>query len=338
MFESRFARTVSVAVALAAVAAGCSSKPEAPSAPVVVDGSSTVYPISAAAAAEFLKKRPTQTVKVNSSSTGVGFERFCAGQADVADASRHITAAEAAACKASNVEFIEVPIAYDAISVIVHRANTFATSITVAELKTLWQASAQGKVTKWSQVRKGWPETEVHLIGPDDRSGTFDYFNEVVTGSPKDSRKDYKPFEDDERLVAAVQADELALGYVGFTYYERQEEALTAVAVDDLDEQIGPGPIEPTVSNVRRGVYRPLSRPLFIYVKVAALERPEVRQFVDFYARFTPEMVERVGGVRLNQRESELSLERLSKKITGTMFTTGGPEVSLQMRLTGTVR
>ena len=300
MSQSRLSRSVATVIVLAVVAAACSSKPEAPPAPVVVDGSSTVYPISAAAAAEFLKKRPQQMVRVNSSSTGVGLERFCAGQVDVADASRHITQAEAAACASAGVEFIEVPIAYDAISVVVHRANTWATSMTVAELTTLWQSGAQGKVTKWSQVRKGWPDREVHLVGPDDRSGTFDYFNEVITGAAKDSRKDYKPFDDDERLVAAVQADELALGYVGFTYYERQEETLQAVAVDDLDEQIGPGPIEPTVPNVRRGVYRPLSRPLFIYIKVAALARPEVQQFVDFYARFAPEMVERAGGVRLN--------------------------------------
>jgi phosphate transport system substrate-binding protein len=315
-------------------AAACG--PSAPaSAPIVIDGSSTLHPISVEAADQYRKKHPRQEITVGVTSTGVGLKRFCAGELDIADASRHVTADEAAACAAARVDFVELPVAYDAISLIVNRNNTWASSMIVGELKTLWAGPAEGVVTRWRQVREGWPDREIHLVGPDRESGTFAYFNEAISGAPTNSRKDYAGHEDDNDIVKAVEADELALGYVGFTYYMHEAERLKAVAIDDLVEDIGPGPIAPTLENVRRGVYRPLSRPLFIYVRASSLNRPEVQQFVEFYARFAPDIVERAGGVRLRPRESELALARITKRVLGTMFaapTTG--EVSLEQRMT----
>ena len=309
--------------------------PEPAGRPIVVDGSSTVFPLSQEAVAEYRKVHSQQVVNVTSSSTGVGLKRFCAGELDLADASRHITAAEIAVCSAAKVEFVELPVAFDAISIVVNRANSWATSITVAELKKLWEPSADGRVKRWSQVRTGWPNREIHLVGPDSESGTFDYFNEVISGGPKSSRKDYAAYVDDNKLMSAVEADELALGYVGFSYFDREKDKAKALAVDDLDEQIGPGAVELNATNVRRGIYRPLSRPLLVYVRASSLDRPEVRQFMEFYLAFESDIVGRAGGgLQLSPREVELTIERLKKRITGTMF--AGPnesDVSLQMRL-----
>jgi phosphate transport system substrate-binding protein len=293
-----------------------------------------VFPLTEAIAADFRQKHPTQVVNVSSSSTGVGLERFCRGELDIADASRPMTQAEVQACASAGVTFIEMPVAYDAICVVVHPSNDWAGSMTTAELKMLWQHEAEGKVTRWSQVRKGWPDRDIRLFGPDGQSGTFDYFNEVINGAAKNSRRDYQGHVDDNRIIAAVEADADALGYVGFTYYEHDRSKLRAVAIDDLDERIGPGAVEPTLNNVGRGVYRPLSRPLFIYIRAASLDRPEVKQFAEFYGRFALDVAGRVGGVSLTARESELALARLNKRVTGTMFADPDEgDASLQMRL-----
>ena len=323
-----------VLVALAFGSAACGSS-EPAGKPIVIDGSSTVYPITQEAVADYHKKHAQQVIDVSVSSTGAGLKRFCAGELDLADASRHITAAEITACASAKIDFVELPVAYDAISVVVNRANSWATSITVAELKTLWEPAAEGRVKQWSQVRTGWPARDIHLVGPDSESGTFDYFNEVIIGAPKSSRKDYSANVDDNKLIAAVEADELALGYVGFTYFDREKAKVTALAVDDLDEQVGPGPVELNANNVRRGIYRPLSRPLLIYVRASSLDRPEVREFVEFYLRFASTIVGRAGGgLQLSPREGELAMERLTKRVTGTMFAVGDEgDVSLQMRL-----
>jgi phosphate transport system substrate-binding protein len=334
MSASRLCLIGASIVLLPFAAPGCStSTPAAP--PIIIDGSSTVYPISEAVVADFRKKHSRQDIQVGLSSTGAGLKRFCANELDIADASRHINADEVAACSTAKVEFVELPIAYDAISVIVNRNNTWAATITVAELKRLWEPSAQGKVTRWSQVRDGWPDREIRLVGPNDESGTFNYFNEAITGGPTSSRKDYAAHVDDHNIVKTIESDELALGYVGFPYYMQEAERLKAVAIDDLDEMIGPGAIEPTFENVRRGVYAPLSRTLFIYVKASSLERPEVQQFVDFYARFATDIATRAGAIALRPRESELVRDRLQKRVLGTMFATPlKDDISLQRRLT----
>src|SRR5262245_45058725 len=222
--------------------AGACSSPEPAGTPIVIDGSSTVHPISTAIADEYRKKHQRQPITVTSSSTGVGLKRFCAGELDVADASRNITDAEMSECAKASVAFVELPIAYDAISIIVNPKNSWASSITVPELKKLWQPAAEGKIKRWNQVRSSWPDKEIHLFAPDDQSGTFDYFNQEITGAPKSSRKDYGPYADHKKIIEAVEADELALGYLSFTYFERenQKDKIKALALDDLDERIGP--------------------------------------------------------------------------------------------------
>jgi phosphate transport system substrate-binding protein len=313
--------------------AACGS-PASPPAAIVIDGSSTVHPISEAVAAEYRKTNAEQPITVGLSSTGVGLRRFCAGEIDIADASRHMTADEIAACAGAGVEFVEMPVAYDAICVIVNRSNTWARSMTVADLKTIWAPAAEGRVTRWRQVRKNWPDEEIHLSGPDAESDMFDFFNEMINGGAKKSRTDYTGHVDDNGIIDAVERDEFALGYVGFIYYAREAERLAAVAVDDLDQLIAPGAIEPALDEISRGMYRPLSRPLFVYVNAASLDRPEMGRFVSYYARFAPEIVERIGGVPLNRFEAELAQSRAAARMLGTMF--ANPEehdMSLHMRL-----
>jgi phosphate transport system substrate-binding protein len=305
-----------VSAALAVVTTACGAPPP----PIVIEGSSTLHPITAEAVKQYGERHGGQPFTLRETSTGAGLAKFCAGELDIADASRHITAEELAACRQVNVTFVEVPIAYDAISVVVNRSNTWAASMTVPELRKVWEPGAEGRVMKWSQVRQGWPDREIHLYGPDRQSGTFDYFTEAIVGRPKQSRGDYKADTDDTKLVAAIEADELGLGYFGYTYFNAQKDRLRGVAINDLDDEVGPGAIEPTAMNVRRGVYSPLSRTLFLYVKAAALDRDEVRKFVEFYIRLSPEVAERAGGVRLNAGESDLALARLTKRTLGTMF------------------
>jgi phosphate transport system substrate-binding protein len=307
---------VLVSAALAVVTVGCGAPPP----PVVIEGSSTLHPITAEAVKQYGVQHGGQPFTLRESSTGAGLAKFCAGELDIADASRHITAEELAACEKTGITFVEVPVAYDAISIVVNRSNTWAADMTVPELKKLWEPNAEGRVTKWSQIRQGWPEREIHLYGPDRESGTFDYFTEVIVGKAKASRGDYKADADDTKLVAAVEADELGLGYFGYTYFNAQKDRLRGLAINDLDDEIGPGAIEPTAMNVRRGVYSPLSRTLFLYVKASALDRAEVRKFVEFYIRLSPEVAERAGGVRLNAGESDLALARVTKRTLGTMF------------------
>jgi phosphate transport system substrate-binding protein len=304
----------------ALAAAACASEGPPPP-PIVIDGSSTLHPITKQAADQFRKKHPRQEIVVGATSTGAGLKRFCAGELDLADASRPISADEQAACQKNGVAFLEVPIAYDAISVIVHPTNTWATSITVAELKQLWAPAAERKVTKWNQIRKDWPERAVHLFGPDSQSGTFDYFTEAVCGASRASRTDYEASADHGKIVAQVAADELGIGYVGYPHFEAHKDTVHAVAIDDLDDEIGSGAIAPSPLNVRRGVYRPLSRTLFLYARAASMERQEFRAFVESYARFAHEIADQAGGVRLNSRESELALARITKRVLGSMFT-----------------
>jgi phosphate transport system substrate-binding protein len=309
------------------IGAGACGKPAAP---IVIDGSSTLHPMTVQAVQQYGKQH-SQPFDVKSSSTGAGLARFCAGEIDIADASRHITQDEASTCGIRGVAFVEVPIAYDAISVVVNKANDWAASMTVPELKKLWEPAADGRVVKWSQIRAGWPDREVHLYGPDRESGTFDYFTETIVGRSKSSRTDYRANADHLKVAEGVQADDLGLGYLGYTYFHQRESMLRGVAINDLDDEVGPGAIEPSAINVRRGVYSPLSRTLFLYVKAAALDRDEVRRFVEFYIRLSPELAERAGGVRLNGGESELALARVTRRTLGTMFLSNGdPRWTLQ--------
>jgi phosphate transport system substrate-binding protein len=319
---ARILRT-SVLASLVLVAA-CRANP--PGDPITVDGSSTVFPLSEAVALDFMRANRGLTVNVAFTGTVEGFQRFCRGQLDIVDASRPITADERRACADAGVVFVELPVAHDAVTVIVNPANAWAASMTVAELRALWEPAAEGRVTTWRQVRSEWPDRPIALFGPGRESGTFDYFTEVVTGVLDASRKDYTASADDQAIVDGVAADPGALGYVGYSYFERNRDRLKALAVDDLDDGIGRGPIEPSPSNVGRGVYRPLGRPLFIYVNAERADRSEVTAFVQLYLRSAGALAPTVDMIPLMGTAYDLSGQRFARKITGSMFE--GPDAA----------
>ena len=278
---------------------------------VTLDGSSTVFPISEAVAEEFQKVDRNVRVTVGISGTGGGFQKFCRGEIDIADASRPISASEVAACEKSGVGYIELPIAYDGIAIAANPKNSWASHITVAELKTLWGPEAQGKVTRWSHVRKGWPDREIHLFGAGVDSGTYDYFTEAITGKAKSSRGDFTSSEDDNVLVQGIGNDELALGFLPFAYFEENSARLKLLPVD---EGKGAGPITPTPETIEKGTYRPLSRPVFIYVSKKAAARPEVQRFVEFFLKHADSLVREVNYVSLGAASYTSSAEKFAQE------------------------
>lgn len=302
------------------VAAACGGAQPGRGAVIDIDGSSTVFPITEAVAEDFMVANPGSRVTVGESGTGGGFQKLCRGETVVSDASRPIKQSEIDACAAAGISFIELPVAYDGLTVVVNGANDWAPSMTVAELKTLWQPGAQGTVSRWNQVRPGWPDEEIHLFGPGVASGTFDYFTEAINGEAKASRGDYTSSEDDNVLVQGVAGDRLALGYFGLAYYEQNQDKLKAVGIDDGNPDNGDGPVLPSIATVKGGTYRPLSRPLFIYVSTAALDRGEVQSFIEFYLHDGPALAAEVGYVPLSDSEQALVRERFAARTTGTMY------------------
>lgn len=287
---------------------------------IAIDGSSTVYPITEAVAEDFKKSNAGLQVTVGFSGTSGGFKKYCRGEIAIANASRPVSAGEIEACGAAKIGLVELPVAYDGLAVVVHPKNTWATSMTVAELKKVWEPAAQGKVMQWSQIRAGWPAKDIHLFGAGVDSGTFDYFTEAINGKAKSSRGDYTSSENDNILVQGVSGDEYALGYMGLAYYEENKGALKLVGVDDGNPANGAGAILPSFDTVRDGTYRPLSRPLLIYVNPANLARPEVQKFVDFYLENTGALSKEVGYVSLTDSELALVKARLAARTQGTMF------------------
>ena len=334
-------RLLSIALAglVASALTGCGrdSAPGNASELIAIDGSSTVYPVTEAVAEAFQARTPAARITVGESGTSSGLQRFCRNEIVIADASRPISTTEIDACAKANINYIEIPVAYDGLAVVVNPKNTWVDSMTVAELKRLWEPTAQGKITRWNQIRTNWPDREVHLFGPGVASGTFDYFNEAINGNSKASRGDYTSSEDDNVLVQGVSGDELALGYFGLAYYEQNKERLRLVPIDDGKPENGAGPILPAFESVRAGTYRPLSRPLFIYVNVGALDRPVVQQFVDFYVAAPNDLIQRVGYVPLTDGEKQLIRDRFQKRTTGTIFThqEGSQPMTLEERLKG---
>lgn len=296
------------AVAMAFTAAACASDRPAttgPSGTVMVDGSSTVYPVTEAVAEEFtLEMGRAVRVMVGISGTGGGFKRFCTGETDLSNASRAISASERDLCAEHGVEFLELPIAYDGLTVAVNRENEFAACLTVEELKRIWAPGSE--VRRWSDVRGSWPGEPIRLYGPGTDSGTFDYFTEAVVGEEKASRADFTASEDDNVLVQGVAGDRYSLGYFGYAYYEQNRERLRPVAVDG-----GEGCVAPSPETIRSGAYRPLSRPLFLYVSRAALERPEVGAFLRFYMENAEALVPEAGYVPLESASYRENLRRL---------------------------
>jgi phosphate transport system substrate-binding protein len=329
---------VAVIVFVALSLAGCSREggdgTGAGSQVIAVDGSSTVFPVTEAVAEEFQRANPGTRVTVGLSGTGGGFQKFCRDEIDVADASRPIKPSEAEACRTANVEYLEIPVAYDGLAVVVHPSNQWASSMTVAELKRVWEPGAQGRLTRWNQIRPSWPDREIHLFGPGVDSGTFDYFTEVIVGNSGQSRGDYTSSEDDNVIVQGVGGDENALGYFGYAYYEENKSKLKLVAIDDGDDSNGEGPVLPSPDSVKNGTYRPLSRPIFIYPKLKALSRPEVDAFIRFYLDNGAPLVREVGYIPLSDSEYAMVRKRVASRTTGTMYEGGDPKMTLEQRLT----
>lgn len=285
---------------------------------VKIDGSSTVFPITEAVAEEFQKaKKGTVQVTVGISGTGGGFKKFCRGEIDISNASRPILDKEMADCKAAGIKYIELPVAFDALTLVMNPKNSFLKQVTVAELKTMWEPAAQGKVLKWNQVNAAWPDTGLKLFGPGADSGTFDYFTEAVVGKAKSSRGDFTASEDDNVLVQGVSRDAGALGYFGFAYYLENKDKLKAVPV--VNPKTGKA-VEPSLEAVISGDYQPLSRPIFIYVNAASVDKPEVKEFVEFYLKNGAALTKEVKYVPLTDADYKHALDNFTKKKTGTAF------------------
>ena len=284
---------------------------------VKVDGSSTVYPITEAVAEEFLKmKKQAVQVTVGISGTGGGFKKFCRGETDVSDASRPISAKEMQACAEAGIKYVELPVAFDALTVVVNPKNTWIKELKVEELKKMWEPAAQAKITQWNQVNPAWPNAPLKLFGPGADSGTFDYFTDAINGKEKASRGDFTASEDDNVLVQGVSRDVNALGYFGMAYYEENKDKLRAVPIVDK----GGKAVGPSLETVMDGTYQPLARPIFIYVSDKAMQRPEVNEFIQFYLKNAPDLVKEVGYVPLAKKHYDMALRNFTTKKLGTGF------------------
>jgi len=291
--------------------------------------SSTLNPITNSIAAEFAKEHPNVHVQF-ANGLGGGLQKFCSGDIDVANSSRPIRRDEIVACEQKGIEFIEEPVAYDAVVVAVNPQNTWADYLTITELKTLWGIDAQAKITKWSQIRKGWPDREIHLFSPSMDSGTYDFFTRAVTGLAGVARGDSSAIDDTDVLAKGVSLDPLALSFFSLVGYEGYKDVLRVVPIDSQDPKHPAGPVMPTNTTVSDGTYQPLSRPLFIYVKVQSLAVPEIAAFLDFYVKHATTVVAPAHYLPLPERVYELASERLRKRITGTMFDGTGAHIGVR--------
>ncbi len=299
---------------------------------VKIDGSSTVYPVTEAVAEEFqAETRGKIRVTIGVSGTGGGFKKFCTGETDISNASRPIKPTEVKRCKEGKVEYIELPVSYDGLAVVVNPANDWAAQMTTGELKKLWEPEAQGKVMKWNELRDGWPDKEIHLFGPGVDSGTFDYFTEAIVGESGASRGDYTASEDDNVLVQGISTDKYALGFFGVAYYEYNKDKLKIVPIDDGNDANGKGPVPASYDNVLRGTYQPLSRPLFIYVSKKSSEKPEVKEFIEFYIENAAFLSKDVGYVSLPEEAYGLIARRFNKGVTGSLFGGKGSQVGVKI-------
>jgi phosphate transport system substrate-binding protein len=280
---------------------------------VQLDGSSTVFPISEAVAEDFGTVAPKVRVTVGVSGTGGGFKKFVNQEIDISDASRPIKASEAAKAVAAGIEFIELPVAYDGISLVVSLENDWVDYLTVAELNQIWQPDST--VTTWKDVRLEWPAETIRLYGPGTDSGTFDYFTGVVNGKEQASRGDFTASEDDNVLVQGISGDKYSLGYFGFAYYIENIDKLRAVPI--LGEN---GIVAPTVVTINNGTYAPLSRPIFIYVNKSALDRREVAEFVEYYLENAGKLAGEVGYIALPASVYQAAKDRVAQKITGSAY------------------
>lgn len=306
-----------VAAGLATLATGANAATQS----IRIDGSSTVYLITEAVAEEYRGVKPDVQITVGISGTGGGFKKFTAGELDAAGASRPIKPKEIDGALQGGVQFVELPVAYDGLSVVINPQNTWATSMTVAELKAMWEPGS--KVRTWADVRAGWPDRPIRLYGAGTDSGTFDYFTEAIVGSSRASRSDYTASEDDNMLVQGVAGDKDAIGYFGFAYYEENKDRLKIVAIDG-----GKGPITPSVTTIGDGSYAPLSRPIFLYVRKTS--QPHVREFVEFYLDHAAELSADVGYVALPPRIYAAAKRRFANGVYGSAMAKAAPGASLE--------
>ena len=284
---------------------------------IKIDGSSTVYPITKEIAERFqVSKKEPVAIDVEFSGTGGGFDKFCRGETDISNASRPIQLDEMAACNQAEVRYIELPVAFDALTVVVNPQNDWLDSITLEELEKIWSPAAEQKITRWNQIRSSFPDQPLNLYAPGTDSGTFDYFTEAVMGEAGASRTDYTASEDDDILVKEVSQDPNALGYFGLAYYEQRADEMKAVAIDS-----GNGAILPSRETVEQAQYQPLARPLFIYINaVSAQNNPALRQFIDFYLEQAPETVNEVGYVPLPEEAYHIDKVTFHRGEVGTVF------------------
>ncbi|MEZ6022312.1 MAG: PstS family phosphate ABC transporter substrate-binding protein [Hyphomonadaceae bacterium] len=320
----KYASHAAIAAVLAFALAACGGEGQSGAGSsneqISIDGSSTVYPLTEAAAEGFGQtQRGGARITVGESGTGGGFGKFCRGETEISDASRPIKASEMETCAAAGIEYIEIPIAFDGISVVVHPSNPL-TNTTMAELRQLWEPAAERTITRWRQVYPQGPDTELQLFGPGTASGTFDFFTEAVMGESGSSRTDFTPSEDDNVIVQGVVANPGGIGYFGYAYYEQNQGRLNALSIDG---------VAPSPETIAAGTYA-LARPMFIYVNAEALRRPQVRRFVDYYLNNVTELAPRVGYVPLPEEAYATYRERVANSQTGTAFG-GHNEVGLSI-------
>lgn len=293
---------------------------------IMIDGSSTVYPINEAVAEEFLQARREADlgtdirITIGVSGTGGGFEKFCRGELDITGASRPIKQTEIDRCTAANIEFVEIPIAYDGIAVVVHPDNTWAHDIKVSELKRIWEPEAQGHIMRWNQIRPEWPDAPLRLFGAGVDSGTYDYFTAAIVGKEHSSRGDFTSSEDDNVLVQGISRDVNGLGFFGFAYYEENIQAIRAIPVDDETSENGDGGIMPSAETIGDASYQPLSRAIFIYVRKDRMDTPQMRDLLDFYLNEGRPLMREVGYIPLADSTYELAIDRMHRRVAGAMF------------------
>lgn len=333
--------TIAALIAIAVIGAGCGPKSSEPStnatsgttgaAPaanvqgkITIDGSSTVYPISQAMAEEFMKANGKVDITVNQSGTGGGMKKFVAGEIDICDASRPIEDEEIAKAKEAGIEFVEIPVAFDGLSVVVNKENTFVDTLTVDELKKMWEPDS--KINNWKDVRAGFPDVPMKLFGAGTDSGTFEYFTEAIVKKKKASRTDYTASENDNDLVTGVKGEKGGLGYFGYAYYLENKNDLKIVKIDG-----GAGGIEPTEATINDGTYAPLSRPIFIYVKKSSLEQPHVKAFIQYYLGAEGrQWIKDTGYVALPEKAYELGLKHVNELSVGTRFKGVQPGIKIE--------
>ncbi len=296
---------------------------------VQVDGSSTVYPLTEAVAEEFMKVNPRVRVTVGVSGTGGGFSKFLRGETDINDASRPIKPSESELAIANNINYIELPVAFDGLAVVVNPANDWAECFAVNELVKAWEPGSQ--VNNWNQIRDGFPDRELRLYGAGTDSGTYDYFTAAIMGEEGASRSDFTASEDDNVLVQGVAGDVGAMGFLPYAYYAENMDKLKLVGIDDGNPDNGDGCVQPSDETVRNATYQPLARPEFIYVNAESLDRPAVRAFVDYYLQNAAELAKEVGYVGLSDEATALTLGRVDARVTGSVFGGEGSQIGVRI-------